>query len=344
MIKIASFYIIDSVMENIYKYAIIDLHLHLDGSLSPEAIIKVANEENIKLPTKNPQELKSFLAVPKDCDSLNEYLKRFDIPNYVLQTEYGLKTCYCDLIRRLAEDGLKYVEVRMAPQLSTQKGLTQDEVVHILCESTQDAEIMFGLKSNLILCMMRGNNTHEANLETIKVAKEHLGHGVVAMDLAGAEALFTNENFKEEFELINKYKIPFTIHMGEALGPLSIESGLVYNPNRIGHGVRAIENPKLVDFLVEKQIPLELCPTSNLDTKAVKSIDELPIKYYLEKGIKVTINTDDMTVSDTTLRKEFELLSKIGVTEEEMKTIALNSIDAAFISEQEKEKLRKLVL
>ena len=197
------------------KYAIVDLHLHLDGSLSAEAILDVARREGIELPANNVKDLNKFLMVPENCQSLNEYLERFSLPNLVLQTKKGLEICTLDLLERLAKDGLKYVEIRMAPQLSTDKGLSQEQVAKTLIKTCKKGR-KFHIFSNLILCMMRGNNTKEKNLETIEVAKKFLGKGVVAMDLAGAEGLFPNEMFEDEFKLIKENNIPLTIHAGEA--------------------------------------------------------------------------------------------------------------------------------
>ena len=216
------------------KYAIVDLHLHLDGSLSAKAILKVAKLEGTKLPADNEKELNKYLMVPENCQSLNEYLERFALPNLVLQSKQGLEICTLDLLERLAKDGLKYVEIRMAPQLSTNKGLTQEEVVKTLIDTCKKAE-KYGIFSNLILCMMRGNDTKEKNFETIEVTKKFLGKGVVAMDLAGAEGLFPNEMFKEEFDLINSYNIPLTIHAGEAAGapPISMMLRLMFTISMI---------------------------------------------------------------------------------------------------------------
>ena len=324
------------------KYAIVDLHLHLDGSLSAKAIIEVARKEGIKLPTENEEELNKYLMVPENCQSLNEYLERFALPNLVLQTKFGLETCTLDLLKRLADDGLKYVEIRMAPQLSTAKGLTQEEVVEILIKTLGKAE-NFGISSNLILCMMRGNNTKRNNLETITVAKKFLGRGVVAMDLAGAESLFPNEMFDEEFKLINKMSIPLTIHAGEASGAESVMSALKYGASRIGHGIHSIEDKSVLKELKDKNIFLEVCPKSNLDTKTISKYEDLPLKEFAKHGIKVTINTDDMTVSNTTLKQEYETLAKMGFKEKDLKQFAINSIEASFASKELKQKLLNLL-
>ena len=321
------------------KYAIVDLHLHLDGSLSPEAIIKVARKENIVLPTYDVNELRKYLKVDSSCASLNDYLTKFDIPNKVLQTPYGLKECTLDLLNRLSKQGLKYVEIRMAPQLSAHKGLSQEEVVTSLISAIKEGEKQFNIKANLILCLMRSDNNNKENLETVKVASKYLSRGVAAVDLAGAEALFPNERFADMFLLASNLEIPFTIHAGEASGSESVKSALAFNPKRIGHGIHAIEDEKVIKHLVEHKIPLEMCPKSNLDTKTVNSLTDYPIKKFMEKGVIVTLNTDDMTVSNTTLENEYKLMHEIGLTDEELRQIAINSINSALISKREKQEL-----
>lgn len=322
------------------KYAIVDLHLHLDGSLSAKAILKVAKKEGIKLPTykEEEEELNRFLMVPENCQSLNEYLERFSLPNLVLQTKEGLEICTLDLLERLAADGLKYVEIRMAPQLSINKGLSQEQVVDTLIQTCKKAE-KYGIFSNLILCMMRGNDTKEKNFETINVAKKFLCKGVVAMDLAGAEGLFPNEMFKDEFNLINSLNIPLTIHAGEASGASSVKSALEFGAIRIGHGIHSVEDPSVLEKLKKKNICLEVCPKSNLDTKTISKYDDLPLKEFIKNGIKVSINTDDMTVSNTTLKQEYETLVKMGFKEKDLRQFAENSINASFADSKTKEYL-----
>ena len=177
---------------------------------------------------------------------------------------------------------------------------------------------------------MRGSDTHEKNFETIKVASKFIGKGVVAMDLAGAEALFPNEMFGDEFNEINKLGLPLTIHSGEAAGASSVSSALNFNPQRIGHGIHSITDEKVVNELVKRNVCLEICPKSNLDTKAISKYRDLPIKEFMKKGVKVTINTDNMTVSNTTLKEEYETLVNLGFNEENLKEFARNSIDYAF--------------
>ena len=327
-------------MKTYKDYALFDIHLHLDGALSSKIVIEIAKKEGIKLPTYNEKELNHYLMVPKDCKSLNEYLERFDLPNLVLQTKQGLTMLTNDLLERLSKQGLKYVEIRMAPQLSTNNGLTQDEVVETLLKVINSSQEVHSIKSNLILCLMRGADK-EKNIETVKVAKKYLGKGVVALDLAGAEALFPNEQHFEEFKLAKSLNIPFTIHAGEASGYKSVDSALDMGAIRIGHGIHSLENMDTIARLVQNNIPLEICPTSNLDTKTIKTLNDLRLKELLKYGIRVTINTDDPTVSNTTLRDEYSLLEEMGLSIEQTRKIAENTIDASFLSENEKQNLKK---
>lgn len=326
------------------KYAIADIHLHLDGSLSPKAVIDVAKKENIELPTYDEKELMEYLKAPDNCDSLNELLKRFDLPNLVLQSEYGLRYCTLDLLKRISDDGVKYVEIRMAPQLSTAKGLTQEQVVKTMIAALKEGEQLYGIKTNLILCMMRGDNNFEKNIETVELANKYRNDKVVAVDIAGAEALFPNDLFIMEFALVKKYGLNLTIHAGEASGANSVETAIGYGANRIGHGIHAINDRKVCKILKKSGICLEICPKSNLDTKAINSYDELPIKQFMKKGIKVSINSDDMTVCNTSVKKEYETLSKLGFNEKELQLLALNTIEASFTDQETKECLKKFIL
>lgn len=330
-------------MKNLKKYSIIDLHLHLDGSLSSKIIIEVAKEENIKLPTYNEDKLNEYLRVPKDCKSLNEYLERFDIPNYVLQSKNGIYKCTYDLLERLSKQGLRYVEIRMAPQLSTQKGLSQDEVVKTLLQVKKDAENKLPIKVNFILCMMRMPNNEKINTETVEVAKKYLGKGVVAVDLAGAEALYSNKMFEKELKLAKSYNIPLTVHSGEATDYKEVGLALDFGADRIGHGVHSIESKNTVERLKNLRKPLEICPTSNIDTKSYKTYQKLPIRALFDAGVILTINTDNMTVSNTTLLEEFKIVESLGFSESEIKQLTLNAIESAFISPKEKAELKQFV-
>lgn len=311
----------------------IDLHLHLDGSLSADTLLRLAGKDHIELPADTAEGLRPYLTAEIDCESLNKYLERFKLPLAILQTAENLRIAAYDLGMELRERGLDYAEVRFAPQLHTEKGLTQEETVRAVLEGlrqvTEESREGIGLKA--ILCCMRGDKSHAANMETVRVASEYLGRGVAAADLAGAEGLYPTGDFEEEFTLARKLSVPFTIHAGEADGPESIWSALKFGAVRIGHGVRAIEDEELMKELAGTGVVLEMCPSSNLQTKAVRRISDYPLREYLKRGIKVTVNSDNMTVSDTWVGREFDLLSReYALTEDEAEQLLMNAKEAIF--------------
>lgn len=322
----------------------IDLHLHFDGSLLPRTILELAREQQLPLPAEDPDELKLFLSAPEDCESLNEYLEKFDLPLSVLQTKEAIRKAMYTLLSSLKEQGMLYAEVRFAPQSHLRKGLTQEDAVKAAILGMQEATAGSFFMAKLILCCMRGGDNQEANRKTIETAAAFLGRGVAAVDLAGAEALFPTADYEELFAYAKDLGLPFTIHAGEADGPESIETALRFGAARIGHGVRANEDEKVLELLRESQIPLEMCPTSNVQTKAVSSFLEHPILRYLRSGLKVTVNTDNMTVSDTTIEREYRRLkTELGMTEEERKALLFNAADAAFLTEEERGRMKDVI-
>ena len=322
----------------------IDLHLHFDGSLLPRTVLELAREQGIRLPAEEPDELKLFLTAPEDCKSLNEYLEKFDLPLLVLQTKEAIRKGMYTLVSSLKEQGMLYAEIRFAPQLHTRKGLSQEQVVKAAVLGMQEAMAGSFFKAKLILCCMRGADNREENLQTVRTAAAFLGRGVAAADLAGAEALYPTADYEEVFALARELSLPFTIHAGEADGAESVEAAIRMGASRIGHGVRAGEDARLLEELRERRIPLEMCPSSNVQTKAVPSLLEHPILEFLRKGLIVTVNTDNMTVSDTTVEREFGLLrEKLGMTQEEHRQLLLNATDAAFLTEEERWRLRDVL-
>ncbi|MBQ7874879.1 MAG: adenosine deaminase [Oscillospiraceae bacterium] len=304
---------------------LIDLHLHLDGSLSVKSVKELAAMQNIEIPEE--AELIKQLRVNEDCKDLTEYLEKFAFPGMLLQTKEAIALSVYNLQEELKEQGLIYAEIRFAPQLHTHKGLSQREIVEAAIEGLNRSDFC----ANLILCCMRGSDNHEENLETVRMAKEYLGKGVCCLDIAGAEALFPTEDFEDLFTLAKELGVPYTIHAGEADGPKSVYKALEYGTKRIGHGVHSIEDENLLKKLADEGITLELCPTSNLHTCIFEKIEDYPIRKFMEKDVKVTVNTDNMTVSNVTLGSEFEkLIAAFDLTDEEVKDIARNSVNACF--------------
>ena len=321
------------------KYALIDLHIHLDGSLSLASARALADMQGIALP-EDDEALSRMLRVSDNCQSLNEYLEKFALPLTLLQTAEAIGEAAFRLCRELAEQGLAYAEIRFAPQLHCERGLTQDEVVEAAVCGMKKS----GFCASLILCCMRGGDNLQKNLLTVEVASRFLGKGVCAIDLAGAEALYSTDSFAEVFEYARSLSIPFTIHAGEADGPESVYSALSFGAKRIGHGVRSAEDGELLKRLAESGVTLELCPTSNLNTRVFERIEDYPLRKLLDAGVCVTVNTDNTAVSNTSLAREYRLLAEtFSLTDSELRQLTISSLKAAFLDDAEKERLlRKL--
>lgn len=317
----------------------IDLHLHLDGSMKVDMIKELAEVQDMELKYTD-EELLDMLRVSEDCSDLNEYLEKFPFPLTFMQTKVGLAKSVELLCKELHECGFIYAEIRYAPQLHCDKGMTQREAIEASIEGVKNSPIPVGL----ILCCMRGDDNHEENMETVKLAEEYLGKGVVAVDIAGAEALFPTENFEDVFASATQKGVPFTIHAGEADGPKSVYKALEYGAKRIGHGVRSAEDAALMKKLSEDQVVLECCPTSNVNTAIYKSVSEFPYRVFMDAGVKFTINSDNMSVSNTNAKNEFIQLNDIfKVTRGELLQLLNNSVDAAFTTEKIKTELREKI-
>ena len=303
----------------------IDLHLHLDGALSLATVRKLSALSNISLP-QSDETLLAKLTVPTPCTSLLDYLTCFDLPVSLMQQAAALTLAAENVCKRLSAEGLSYAELRFAPALHTRQGLTVEQVVGAVLLGVQASRFPCGL----ILCAMRGAST-EANEATLAAARTFLGQGVVALDLAGAESLYPTADYAPLFAKARTYNIPFTIHAGEADGPHSIRAALAMGASRIGHGVRAIEDPALVSKLAQTGVTLECCLTSNAQTGAVASLADHPLRTLLAAGVRVTLNTDNPTVSATTLAKEFTLARQmLGVTNAEELILHKNAREACF--------------
>lgn len=317
----------------------IDLHLHLDGSLSEEDFKYLANKYNVDLTSDFPNNI----YVPFDCPSLEDYLKRFDLPCALLQSEDALAYVTKSLVKRLHELGLIYAEIRFAPLLHINKGLTQLQVVKAVLKGLEEGlEETKGFDANLILCCMR-HAPEEQNMETVEVANVLKGTKVVAVDLAGAEAMHPCSYYSHVFDKAKEYELNITIHGGEATGSDEVMMALDNGAMRIGHGVHlnVMEDGNRV---VEEQTCFEFCPLSNLQTKSLKTYKDVPLRQFMEKGIPVTINSDNMTVSNTDCIKEMSTMVKtFNLTKEEVKLLLCNSIKHSFTDWETQEKLYKLL-
>ncbi|MCR5720640.1 MAG: adenosine deaminase [Lachnospiraceae bacterium] len=307
----------------------VDLHLHLDGAISLKSARMLARLQNIEIP-ESDDELLRLLRVSPDCRDLNEFLEKFDFTCSLLKTSDGLFYAYLNLCRELKENHVEYAEIRFAPQLSQVDAFTQEDAVKAVLKARSDSPI----PTNVILCCMRGENTHEANMETVRLCDRYKDLGVCAVDLAGAEGLFPTEDYEEEFRLARKFGLNITIHAGEAAGFESVDRALDFGAVRIGHGVNAVNSENTMERLCKMGTTLELCPTSNLCTSIYKDISEFPIRRFMDKNIKVTVNTDDPEIEGTDLVREYKILRKaFSLSKEEIQSLICNAIDASFADE-----------
>lgn len=318
----------------------IDLHLHLDGAITAEAAMELAEVQGISLPAKTEKELEKLISVPEGCESLNDFLRCFELPLSLLQTKEGIRRAVRLVLEEQKREGVIYAEIRFSPQLHTRKGLSQEEVLRAALEGLQDAPI----PANLILACMRGADNQKENEENLELARRFLTKdgGVTAVDLAGAEALFPTRDYLELFRRAGEYGIPMTIHAGEADGEDSVRAALEMGAVRIGHGVRARKNPEILEEIRSKGITLEMCPTSNRYTRSIENMKDYPLLMYLESGIRVTVNTDDPAIEGTTISREFRFLKEhFGLTAEQEQAILRNAAEAAFTSDERKHSLYK---
>lgn len=308
----------------------IELHVHLDGSVRPTTVSELSK---ISL-----MDVKEQMIVDKNTTNLTEYIKKFDLPIKVMQSKTNLTRIAYELAEDLKRDDVIYAEVRFSPLFHTKEGLTYDEIIMAILDGFKKC---LHIKINLILCMMRGFS-YDDNLQIIYLAKKYLGKGVCGLDLAGDEYNYKTSQYKELFDIARQNNIPFTIHAGEADGASSIKDAISFGAKRIGHGVRCIEDEAIMKLLKDKQILLEICPTSNCQTKAVESYIDHPIKKIIDSGIKVCVNTDNRTVSNISLTDEYTLLkNKLDLTESTLRELNINAIEGSFLSQEEKEVLKE---
>lgn len=318
----------------------IELHCHLDGSLRVETVIELAKKENIQLDSYDYDYVKNLLTVEEDCDSLDEYLKRFDLPNEVLQTKENLRRASYELLEDAARDNVKYIEVRFAPIFHIKKGLGLEEIIESVINGIRDAENKYDIKGNVIISCIRGLSLEHV-YESIKAGEKYLGKGVVAIDLAASEKEDFAYEYIEAMKLAKEKGFRITIHAGETgFGKNVRDSINLLGAERIGHGVYIYNDEEAYKLVKDNCITLEMCPKSNIDTKAVNSYEDHPIYKYHKDNIKVNLSTDNRTVSNINLNEETsKLIETFKVNIDEYKEIYINSVNAAFCDDETKKML-----
>jgi adenosine deaminase len=322
--------------EFIQKMPKIDLHCHLDGSLpipTAKRILKDLGEE------WEEDRLRERMGVPDDCPSLAAYLACFDLPIRCLQTGDALEMCARDMALKAAEENTVYLEVRFAPSTQLLKGLSVRTAIEAVERGLQRAREETGIMTGIIVCAMR-HLPEETNLAMFRQAREMLGEGVLACDLAGDEASFPMKGFRTLFEEALRLGLPFTLHAGECGSRDNIREAIDLGASRIGHGTAAAGDPVLQKLAADRGIGFEQCPTSNVQTKILRGFEMSPVREFLKAGIPVSVGTDNRTVSRVSLTEEFSKLSALaGLTREEMERIYLSSVSMAFAGDDIKARL-----
>ena len=311
----------------------VELHCHLDGSLSRGFIEKRLGREVSQ----------SELSVSEDCRSLNEYLEKFDLPGKCIMDETGLKEAGYDVLKSMKQENVCYAEIRFAPLLSETPDMNCNKVIEALLAGLEKGKRDFGIEYGVITCAMR-HHSEEENARMLRTAREYLGHGVCAAVLAGAESLYPMSEFMELFKKTKALGMPFTLHAGECGSVQNILDSVETGAGRIGHGIAMRGYADVQKELQKKGIGIEMCPISNLQTKSVNSMAEYPMREFLDAGLKVSVNTDNRTVSNTSLTKELEFIQKnYGIRDEEILQMMKNAIDTAFADDSIKDKICKML-
>jgi len=314
-----------------------DLHCHLDGSLRLETVIELAKKQGVKLPTFDPTELFHMLYAGEHVTSLDDYLRAFDITLSVMQVEEGLERAAFELAEDAWHENVKYIEVRYSPLLHTRNGLRPAQVVEAVLRGLRAAKRQFGIRYGLILCAIRTLGP-ESSLRIAELCVAFKNRGVVGFDLAGSEVNNPAKVHRAAFQLVIDNNINCTAHAGESFGPDSVHQAIhKCGAHRIGHGTRLVENGDLLNYVNDHRIPIEVCPSSNLQTRAASSWETHPVDFFVDYGVRVTINTDNRLMSDTTVTKELHLCHQhYGWSLQTIKEIIVAGFKSAFMPYREK--------
>jgi adenosine deaminase len=321
-----------------------DLHCHLDGSMRLSTILALADQQGVKLPADTEEGLARAIHMGEVCGSLEDYLTAFDVTLSVLQTEASLYRAAYELAVDCAAENVRYLEVRYAPVLHQKNGLKLTTIVDAVLEGLRVAKRETGIHCGVILCGIRHINPQNS-VRLAELCVAYKNRGVIGFDLAGAEDDFPAKDHKDAFQLILKNNVNCTAHAGEAYGPESISQALHFlGAHRIGHGTRLREDGDLLNYVNDHRIPIEVCLSSNVQTGAVDALASHPLKFYFDYGLRVTINTDNRLITDTTLTQELWLAHKaLGLSLEDITTVLVSGFKSAFLPFRQKQDMLRQV-
>jgi adenosine deaminase len=320
-----------------------DLHVHLDGSIRPRTLIELARAQGRSMPVDDPAALADYMHVT-DARNLVDYLERFATTLSVLQTADALERVAFELVEDAAAENVRYMEVRFSPWLNTRQGLSMHAVVEAVLLGLARADTRFGTRTGVILCALRNTETH-TSIEIAQVAVDFRGRGVVAFDLAGPEKGHPPAAHRDAFRVAANANVPVTIHAGEAFGPESIHQAIHdCGARRIGHGTRLAEDAELYAYVNDFRIPIEICLTSNVQTRVVDSLAAHPLRRFYDDGLVLSLNTDNRLMSATTMTDEFwRAHQDLGFDWPELRQLALMGFENAFLPHRERQALLSAV-
>ncbi|HUF49983.1 MAG TPA: adenosine deaminase [Longimicrobiales bacterium] len=313
-----------------------DLHVHLDGSLRAQTMLELAAASGYVLPAGDAATLREYMHV-RDGRDLVDYLGRFEITLALMQTTDAIERIAYELAADAAAENVRYMEVRFCPELNTRAGLAAEQVVDAALVGLRRAEAEHEISTAIIICALRNLSlAHSMRMAELAVAFKH--RGVVAFDLAGAEHGHPPIEHQAAFQLAADANLPITVHAGEAFGPASIQQAIHYcNARRIGHGTRLWEDAELLAYVNDFRIPIEICLTSNVQTRATVSLAEHPLRTFFDHGLIVALSTDNRLMSGTTISDEYMHAHRsLGFTLEELCDMALMGFESAFLPYQER--------
>lgn len=307
-----------------------ELHCHLDGSILPETLQKIAKAQGLII-SEDLNEVKSHMQAPQTCQNLVDYLTCFDYVLPYLQTEIALEMAAFDVMEQSAKDGIRYIEIRFAPSLSMRKGLSVEQTIYAVAKGIAEAEKKYNIFGNILVIGMK---TGELDLiQHIFSETLTLNHGkVVGFDLAGAESDFFMDEYKDVLTVVtDSGSVPLTLHAGECGCIHNVFSAIESGATRIGHGIALKGDKTAQQEFAKHDVCIEGCPTSNVQTRAIETIKDYPLSEWLENDVTFCINTDNKTVSNTTLSKEYDLLrTELALSEENFRQLNKNAMTYSF--------------
>ncbi|HTQ41872.1 MAG TPA: adenosine deaminase [Polyangiaceae bacterium] len=321
-----------------------ELHCHLDGSVRPRTVLELADQQKVRLPTRHLARLTRLMQAGKRTRNLADYLKIFDITLAVMQEKDALYRISYELVEDCAEERVRHLEVRYSPILHRKRRLKFEDIVDPVIAGLRDAGARHDISTGVIICGIR-SMPPRTSIALAELAVAYKGRGVLAFDLAGQERDYPAKAHREAFDIIHKNHVNSTVHAGEAFGPSSIAQALHYcGAHRIGHGTRLLEDDGLLRYVRDHRIPLEMCLSSNVQTRVARTASAHPFGQYFRQGLRVTLNTDNRLMSATTSSHELALAARaFRLSPYEVKRIIINGFKSAFMPYPQKARMLREV-